>query len=466
MALVLSTAACGGDDSSDPYAPTTGTRVPPASPTTDVGLQLVVDTDLAADDLVALSYLAANPRVQLLAVTVTGTGEVRCPRGADIARGLLASMDLADVPAACGRTQPLSGDRVFPGAWRMAADDAWGLVLPAVATPADAPDAVELLTRVITSAAAPVTLLTLGPLTNVAEAIDAHPELVDRLSRIVVMGGALEVPGNVQPEGAPGPLAIEWNLYVDPEAAARVVASGVPLTLVALDATNAVPVTRDVLARLAANDITEASGRVRELFERYPPPFLWDPLAAIAVTDPELVPTDALTVAVLTGGQESGRTVVSPDGSPIDVARPPDADLVLDHLLRTLAGIGADDPLAVATTTPVLGEVTIAFDGTACSYDGPDPIDAGAYRVTLVPGEVPYAVVVGQLLGGATLDETMAWIAEHPDQQPPMVGATAFIGVDMRDPPDSVQFERGSVAIVCVTDAESIVPGIEVSVVG
>ena len=178
------------------------------------------------------------------------------------------------------------------------------------------------------------------------------------------------------------------------------------------------------------------------------------------------MPVDAATVAVLTEGDESGRTVASPDGSPIAVARPPDAELVLDHLLRTLAGLGADEPLAVPTTVPLLGEVTVAFDGTTCSYDGPDPIPAGAYRVALVPGDVPYAVVVGQLLGGATLDETMAWIAEHPDQQPPMVGATVFLGVDMRDPPDGVTFTPGSVAIVCVTDQETIVPGIEVAVVG
>ena len=278
--LALGATACSDDDGPEASAPA-GTRVSTestAAPVSGAGLHLVVDTDLAADDLVALSYLASDPRVHLLAVTVTGTGEVRCPRGAAVASGVLVSMDLPDVPSACGRARPLSGDRVFPDAWRDAADGAWGLVLPGVAVPADAPDAVELLTQVVTSAPQPVTLLTLGPLTNVAEAIATRPDMIDHLSRIVVMGGALDVPGNVQPDGAGEPLAVEWNLYIDPEAAAQVVASGVPLTLVALDATNAVPVTADVLARLAANDGTDASRRVRGLFERYPPPFLWDPL--------------------------------------------------------------------------------------------------------------------------------------------------------------------------------------------
>lgn len=475
--LVLSVSACNDDGGSQPAAPATTTTASvttttargstePSGAPTDSRLPVVVDTDLAADDLVALTYLAADPRVQLLAVTVSGTGEVRCPRGADVARGLLAAMDLAAVPSACGRSQPLTGDREFPEPWRAAADDAWGLALPDVTAPANPPDAVELLTQVLTSGAAPATLLTLGPLTNVAEALDAHPELADHVSRIVAMGGALDVPGNVDLDGTGAPLDVEWNLYIDPDAAAAVVASGIPVTLVALDATNAVPITDEVIARLVANDVTDASSRVRGLFERYPPAFLWDPLAAVAVTDPALVPGDTATVAVLTEGAESGRTIVSPDGHPVDVARPPDADAVLDHLLRTLAGIDDDEPLAVPTTAPVLGEITVGFDGSTCSYDGPDPIDAGAYRVALVPGAEPYAVVVAQLLGTATLDETMAWIAEHPDQEPPMVGATVFIGVDMPDPPASVVVAPERVAIVCVTDQETIVPGVEVSVVG
>ena len=71
---------------------------------------------------------------------------------------------------------------------------------------------------------------------------------------MVVMGGAVSVPGNVHLDGAPEPLAAEWNLYVDPSAAAAVVSSGAPMTLVGLDATNQVPVTEELIERLAAND--------------------------------------------------------------------------------------------------------------------------------------------------------------------------------------------------------------------
>ena len=206
-------AACGGGDDGAAISSSAITTTSIAQPATSVtqsapatGLPLVVDTDLAADDIVALSYLMSRPDVDLLAVTVSGTGEVRCPRGADVARGLLARIGRDDVPVACGSSTPLAGARTFPEPWRDSADNAYGLLLEVVTPPSDQPTAAELLSDAITSSAKPVVLLTLGPLTNVAEAIRDHPELGANVARIVVMGGAVNVPGNVQPDGAAQPL--------------------------------------------------------------------------------------------------------------------------------------------------------------------------------------------------------------------------------------------------------------------
>jgi inosine-uridine nucleoside N-ribohydrolase len=451
-------AACGGGDDG---AATSAASIPTTSiaqatsiaqPAAAAGLPLVIDTDLAADDLVALSYVTSLPEVDLLAVTVSGTGEVRCPRGADVARGLLARMGRDEVRVACGSSTPVAGSRTFPEPWRDSADNAYGLLLEVVTPPADQPTAAELLADAITSSPQPVVLLTLGPLTNVAEAIANDPGLLTNVARIVVMGGAVDVPGNVQPDGAAEPLAVEWNLYVDPAAAAAVIGSGTPVTLVGLDATNHVPVTEDLIDRLAANDTTDATRRVLQLFEVHPPPYLWDPLAAIAATDPALVPTHAAEITVVSEGDDAGRTVASTGGSRIDVAGAPDAGAVIDHLLRSLSGVQEGDQLATPTTLPVLGEVTVDFDGTTCSYGGPPTLPAGAYEVSTAAGPTEYVAAVVHLVAGATVDEVLAWVAEHPDEEPPMVDDIGVVGGWGEPSPAAIVFRTGTVAIACGTE--------------
>jgi pyrimidine-specific ribonucleoside hydrolase len=328
-APLLLIGACGGESGSTGGAATTeavsatstaaplGTTPPiitTAPPAADAALPVVVDTDLAADDLVALLYLLSDPAVDVLAVTVSGTGEVTCPRGEEVASALLAVIGHDDVPVACGRSSPLSGNRVFPQEWRSAADGAYGLWFPAVARSSVAEqDAVELLIGAVGTAPEPVTLLTLGALANVAQAFTAEPGLATALAGVVVMGGAVDVPGSVQLDGAAAPLAAEWNLYIDPEATAVVVASGATVTLVTLDATNEVPVTADLIDRLEANDVTDATSIVADLLTGRAPPFLWDPLAAIATARPDLVPRRERLIAVVTEGEDAGRTVERPD---------------------------------------------------------------------------------------------------------------------------------------------------------
>lgn len=346
MALILGSASCGSDDGSTDSSTevvTTTSAVPVETlPVADGAIPVVVDTDLAADDIVALTYLLSNPAVDVLAVTVSGTGEVTCPRGAEVANGLLSTLGHGDVPVACGQSAPLSGDRVFPEEWRTAADHAYGLSLPVV-EPSSELDAVELLVGTVDAAPGPVTLLTLGPLTNVAEAFAAEPGLAASLGAVVMMGGAVDVAGNVQPEGADNPLAAEWNLYIDPAASDAVISSGAPITLVALDATNQVPVTSEFIDQVAANDTTDATALVAEILRASSPPYLWDALAAIAVAEPALVPGTQRPITVVTEGEDAGRTIEQADGSAVLVAGPPDAEAVLDHLLRTLVGVDSDE---------------------------------------------------------------------------------------------------------------------------
>jgi inosine-uridine nucleoside N-ribohydrolase len=424
---------------------------------------LVVDTDLSSDDLIAILLLLADQRVDVRGITVSGTGEVTCPRGATVARGLLAAVDRSDVPVACGRTTPLAGDHVFPDEWRVAADNASGLLLEDVPAPPDEQDAVTLMTDAIEGSAIPATVLTLGPLTNVAEAFAATPALVGDVAGVVVMGGAVGVPGNVQPDGAPEPLPVEWNLYIDPAAAAAVVSSGAPVTLVGLDATNAVPVRPDLVHVVAANEGRKEATYVRQVLELRAPPYLWDTLAATAVTDPDVVPRHAATIAVVTEGGDAGRTVERGDGASILVADPPDADTVVEHLVRTVGGVPAGEALAAPE---VVADMTVSFDGTNCVYAGPESVPAGLARVIVPSAAAPPLVIVAHLVGGATVDDALAWVRTHADEEPPMVDDVTLIGEGGLASPALVELSEGTVGLVCGLAPDDLRRGAELHVTG
>lgn len=307
----------------------TGSRQPSASsgaspeaPAPPAPTRLVIDTDVAPDDLVAIAFLLATPSVEIAAITVTGAGEVRCEAGLRIVFGLLDRLDAPDIPVACGPETPTAGDRAFPPGFRENAERAAGLDLP------DSPrepagDAVSLLTDSFDGAGS-TRLLTLGPLTNVAIALEADPTLASRIESVWAMGGAVDVAGNVA--GSPGVesdnTAAEWNIYVDPAALAAVLASGVPVHLVSLDGTNQVPVRPEFVREVIGHrDSSPAIGVLAELFAENPymtggEYFLWDPLAAIfaAGFEPGSF-TDARIEVDVSDGPTSGATV-RVDGEP------------------------------------------------------------------------------------------------------------------------------------------------------
>ena len=131
------------------------------------------DTDLAFDDIMALLYLLQRDDVAIDAVTITGTGEAHCDPGVRNALRLLALGGNHDTPVACGRETPLQGSNAFPDEWRAAVDDLSMLDLPQVDRVADPRGATELLLDTLDGDA---TLITLGPFTNVAEALRTDPD--------------------------------------------------------------------------------------------------------------------------------------------------------------------------------------------------------------------------------------------------------------------------------------------------
>ena len=129
-------------------------------------------------------------------------------------------------------------------------------------------------------------MLTTGPLTNLADALQSDPALAERLGPVFIMGGALHVPGNLVCCGAPeGNAVAEWNVYVDPHALNVVVESGINPSLISLDGTNQVPL-RPAFARRVMDEAETPGARVvAELFEANPYMtdgsfYIWDALAA------------------------------------------------------------------------------------------------------------------------------------------------------------------------------------------
>jgi pyrimidine-specific ribonucleoside hydrolase len=278
---------------------------------------------MAADDWMAILYLLQRPDVTVRAITVTGAGEAHCVPGIRYALGLATLAGADNIIVACGRETPLQGNHAFPDGWRAGVDRLLGLTLPQGQATASNLTAVELLISVIQSSPDKVTILTLGPPTNVAEVLQSNPSLVDNIEMIYIMGGAVTVPGNV---GASGVGIFnnkaEWNIYVDPSAANVVLQSGASITLVPLDATNHVPLTSAFYNRIKSSHASLEATFVFDVLTKQKAfidsggYFFWDPLAAAILSDESLAIFENKNLCVVeTEGPESGWTK-SDDGCP------------------------------------------------------------------------------------------------------------------------------------------------------
>ncbi len=187
------------------------------------------------------------------------TGESHCDRGVANTRALPALVGLPDITVACGQQQTVGAGNEWPADWREAADRLDGLDFAPTDAVVDDADAAELLAS-IAADHGPVTIIALGPLTNLAVAIDQWPDPPKHVAEIVSMGGALDVEGNATNGVA------EWNYFIDPSAVDIVLRSGIPVTMVPLDATNSVPVTKAWFDALTGNRVTAAADAVHDLF--------------------------------------------------------------------------------------------------------------------------------------------------------------------------------------------------------
>ncbi|MHA2363801.1 MAG: nucleoside hydrolase, partial [Candidatus Hodarchaeales archaeon] len=213
-------------------------------------IPVIIDTDVAPDDIGAILYLLKHPRISVRAITVS-CGITYIDAGVNNVLQLLDYLEIHNIPVAGGKTTPLNTNHAFPPLWREGSENFFGLNLPQTNLQPSVMNASELIVSIINTSIENTTIITLGPLTNIATAFQSDPTIKDKIELIDIMGGAIDVAGNVGFEYPEIPnFVAEWNMYIDPHAADIVFKSGVPIMLIPLDATNKVPVTEDFRTNL------------------------------------------------------------------------------------------------------------------------------------------------------------------------------------------------------------------------
>ncbi len=235
----------------------------PAAPT-----PVVIDTDIGdgIDDAFALALALSSPELDVRGVTTVG-GDAHT-RALSVCR-LLHEVGRREVPVAAGKS---SGPTDFQGQMQ------YGL-RPAFRKGPEKAAAVEFLYRQLKERPGELTLLCIGPLTNVAELLNAHPDCKPWVNRLVLMGGSVRVGYNGKPPAEP-----EWNVSHDVAAARAVFESGLPLVVCPVDATAGLRLEGERLRKVlhANSPLTWQLRALYQLWDEEGPPTLWDP-AAVAL---------------------------------------------------------------------------------------------------------------------------------------------------------------------------------------
>jgi purine nucleosidase len=302
---------------------------------------VIIDCDPGHDDMLAILLAARHPALDLRAVT-TVAGNRTIDDTTRNAQAILAIAGAPSIIVARGAAAPLveplrTADGVHG---RTALDEN---ASEAGAAPLAPESAVELIARLLRESEESITIVAIGPLTNIALLLREHPSLLSRIAEIVLMGGSTGR-GNVEP------LA-EFNIRTDPEAADVVFSSGLPITMCGLDVTHQALVTESVLARFAALDGLAARTAQRlleyfttgyELVYGLGEPPLHDAVAVARVIEPALVDCRRTNVVVeLHGRHTRGATVCDLHGvtgreQNVDLAWSLEVERFWDLLLSTI----------------------------------------------------------------------------------------------------------------------------------
>lgn len=271
--------------------------------------KIILDCDPGHDDAMAILLAHGNPEIELLAIT-TVAGNQTLDKTSLNARRVCTVAGITNVPVAAGCDRPLVRELVTaPHIHGESGLDGPSFEEPTV--PLSDQHAVDLIIDTVMASDGDITLVPVGPLTNIAMALRHEPRLAKQVKEVVLMGGSY-TRGNQTP-------AAEFNIFVDPEAAAIVFEAGWPLTMVGLDLSHQAKATQEVIDRIAAlgTPLSQVAVQLLTFFRDtyreqsgFDAPPVHDPCAVARVIRPEVVECVDAFVAVETKGQwSSGMTV-------------------------------------------------------------------------------------------------------------------------------------------------------------
>lgn len=330
----------------------------------EVAERVIFDTDpgigagLDADDPLALMLILASPELELVGVTPV-FGNVEVNRATESALRVLEAARRTDIPIARGLSRAIDGTLhdASRAEYEKQASRIGAVDLERVEAERSREHAVDFIIRTVHEDPGNISIIAVGPLSNVAMALLKDPSLASKIKRVVIMGGAFGFEPNFG-RGNVTPCA-EYNIWHDPLAAKVVFESGVPLLAAGLDVTNPNKGTvlyEERLQGLVSAE-TEFSKFLHEICRNYidAPRFNWtsgrrgcilyDPVAVAAAIDPTLVETRRFHVLIETSGQHAaGQTIVAarpddPTDGPIEVCVDVDGERFVDFFLERISAL-------------------------------------------------------------------------------------------------------------------------------
>ena len=276
--------------------------------------RVIIDTDPGVDDAMAILLALNSPELKVEALTVV-PGNVEAAQGLENALKLVSLAGRCDVPVAGGAQHPLNQKLITAQFWH-GKNGLAGVDLPPSKCKADARFGPDLIIEMVHKYPHQITLIPVGPLTNIALALSKDPGIAFLVKDIVIMGGSI-TGGNV--DGA-----AEANIYNDPEAAQIVFNAGWMVTMIGSDVGERTLITRKQVTELQANHGAESDfiGKLADFYltrsekSGYQGAAMYDPLAVATVIDPTLVTLQNMHVDVETRGEFTrGETVANRRGS-------------------------------------------------------------------------------------------------------------------------------------------------------